>query len=145
MQKKNNTSTSTCPCSLNPHLSHGIRGERKISRRQKRMKNYLVCKKNNNTSTSTCPCSLNPHLSHGIGDSFSLKTYAAISNAHLSRVCKRGKLSGSCLSTINGFGSTQLPIFLCHIGVPTFSWQNKVMKVCPKYLLTSFQNWSSQH
>ena len=54
-----------------------------------------------------------------------LKTYAAISNAHLSRVCKRGKLSGSCLSTLNGFGSTQLPIFLCHIGVPTFSSQNK--------------------
>ena len=53
-----------------------------------------------------------------------LKTYAAISNAHLSRVCKRGKLSGSCLSTINGFGSTHLPILLCHIGVPTFSSQN---------------------
>ena len=49
-----------------------------------------------------------------------LKTYAAISNAHLSRVCKRGKLSGSCLSTLNGFGSTQLPIFLCHIGVQRF-------------------------
>ena len=55
---------------------------------------------------------------------FALKTYAAISNAHLFRVCKRGKLSGSCLSTLNGFGSTQLPIFLCHIGVPTFSSQN---------------------
>ena len=54
----------------------------------------------------------------------SLKTYAAISNAHLSRVRKRGKLSGSCLSTLNRFGSTQLPIFLCHIGVPTFSSQN---------------------
>ena len=53
-----------------------------------------------------------------------LKTYAAISNAHLFRVCKRGKLSGSCLSTLNGFGSIQLPIFLCHIGVPTFSSQN---------------------
>ena len=53
-----------------------------------------------------------------------LKTYAAISNAHLTRVCKRGKLSGSCLSILNGFGSTQLPIFLCHIGVPTFSSQN---------------------
>ena len=56
--------------------------------------------------------------------SFLLKTYAAISNAHLFRVCKRGKLSGSCLSTLNGFGSIQLPIFLCHIGVPTFSSQN---------------------
>ena len=55
---------------------------------------------------------------------FTLKTYAAISNAHLFRVCKRGKLSGSCLSTLNGFGSIQLPIFLCHIGVPTFSSQN---------------------
>ena len=54
----------------------------------------------------------------------SLKTYAAISNAHLSRVCKREKLSGSCLSTLNGSGSTQLPILLCHIGVPTFSSQN---------------------
>ena len=53
-----------------------------------------------------------------------LKTYAAISNAHLFRVCKRGKMSGSCLSTLNGFGSTQLPIFLCHIGVPTFCSQN---------------------
>ena len=53
-----------------------------------------------------------------------LKTDAAIFNAHLSRVCKRGKLSGSCISTLNGFGSTQLPIFLCHIGVPTFSSQN---------------------
>ena len=53
-----------------------------------------------------------------------LKTYAAISNAHLFRVCKQGKLSGSCLSTLNGFGSIQLPIFLCHIGVPTFSSQN---------------------
>ena len=57
-----------------------------------------------------------------------LKTYAAISNAHLSRVCKRGKLSGSCLSTLNGFGSTLLPIFLCHIGVPTFSSQNNKLK-----------------
>ena len=54
----------------------------------------------------------------------SLKTYAAISNAHLFRVCKRGKMSGSCLSTLNGFGSTQLPKFLCHIGVPTFCSQN---------------------
>ena len=57
-----------------------------------------------------------------------LKTYAVISNAHLSRVCKRGKLSGSCLSTLNGFGSTQLPIFLCHIRVPTFSSQNNKLK-----------------
>ena len=36
-----------------------------------------------------------------------LKTYAAISNAHLSRVWKRVKLSGSCLATFNGFVSTQ--------------------------------------
>ena len=57
-----------------------------------------------------------------------LKTYAAISNAHLSHVCKRGKLSGSCLSTLNGSGSTQLPVFLCHIGVPTFSSQNNELK-----------------
>ena len=53
-----------------------------------------------------------------------LKTYAAISNAHLSPVCKRGKLSGSCLSSLNGFGLSQLPIFSCHNGVPTFSSQN---------------------
>ena len=42
-----------------------------------------------------------------------LKTYAAISNAHLSRVWKRVKLSGSCRSTINGLGSTQLSDILC--------------------------------
>ena len=66
--------------------------------------------------------------------------YEDISNAHLSRVWKRIQLSGSCLSTINGFGSTQFYVistFLCHIGVPTFSWQNKVIKVCQIYLLTS--------
>ena len=39
-------------------------------------------------------------------NSFILKTYAAISNAHLSHVWKRVKLSGSCISTISGFGST---------------------------------------
>ena len=48
------------------------------------------------------PLSRSTYLKHN------LKTDAAISNAHLSRVCKRGKLSGFCLSTINGFGSTQL-------------------------------------
>ena len=37
-----------------------------------------------------------------------LKTYAAISNAHLSLAWKPIKLSGSCLSTINRFGLTQL-------------------------------------
>ena len=68
---------------------------------------------------STC---MHEHLMKVTG--MCLKTYAAISNANLSRVCKRGKLSWSCLSTLNGFGSTQLPIFLCHIGVPTFSSQN---------------------
>ena len=28
---------------------------------------------------------------------------------------------------------------LCHIDVPSFSWQNKVIKVCPKYLLSFYQ------
>ena len=27
----------------------------------------------------------------------------------------------------------------------TFSWQNQVIKVCPKYLLSFYQNWSSQY
>ena len=40
------------------------------------------------------------HVSPSVHQQFTLKTYAAISNAHLSRVCKRGKLSGSCLSTL---------------------------------------------
>ena len=35
-------------------------------------------------------------------------TYAAISHAHLFRVWKQIKLSGSCLSTFHGFGSTKL-------------------------------------
>ena len=73
-----------------------------VSKMKKIVTKYVVCYSNNKC----------------------LKTNAAIPNAHLSRVCKRGKLSGSCLSTLNGFGSTQLPIFLCHIGVPTFSSQN---------------------
>ena len=37
-----------------------------------------------------------------------LKTYAAYLNAHHSCVRKYVKLAGSCLSTIIGFGSTQL-------------------------------------
>ena len=79
----------------------------------------------NSEINSEClpPLSFN-HLRIWINMINTLKTYAAISNAHLSRVCKRGELSGCCLSTLNGFGSTQLPIFLCHIGVPTFSSQN---------------------
>ena len=32
-----------------------------------------------------------------------------------------------------------------YIGVPTFFWHNKVIKVCPKYLLIFYQNWSSQY
>ena len=35
-----------------------------------------------------------------------LKTFAAISHAHLFRVWKQVKLSGSCLSTFHRFGST---------------------------------------
>ena len=35
-----------------------------------------------------------------------LKTYAAISNAHLSRIWKKVMMSGSCFSTIYGFRST---------------------------------------
>ena len=37
-----------------------------------------------------------------------LKKYAANFHVHHSRVRKQVKLSGSCLSTIYGFGSTQL-------------------------------------
>ena len=37
---------------------------------------------------------------------FYLKTYAAISHAHLFHFWKQVKLSGSCLSTFHGFGST---------------------------------------
>ena len=69
--------------------------------------------------------------------SFILKTYAAISNAHLSRVWKRVKLSGSRFRPLTDSDQHSFLIFLCHIGVPTFSWQIKVIKVCPKYLLTS--------
>ena len=52
---------------------------------------------------------------------FGLKTYAAISNAHLSRVWKRVKLSGSCLSTITDSDQHSFPILLYNIGVSTFS------------------------
>ena len=48
------------------------------------------------------------NLDRAMVDSFLLKAYAAISNAHLSRVWKRVKLSESCLSTIYGFGSTEI-------------------------------------
>ena len=49
-----------------------------------------------------------------------LKTYAAISNASLN--------GESCLGPVfrplTDSDQQQLPIFLCHIGVPTFSSQN---------------------
>ena len=57
-----------------------------------------------------------------------LKTYAAISHAHLSRVWKQEKLSGSCLLTFYGFWSTQLSDIFMPFRCPTFSWQNKVIK-----------------
>ena len=67
----------------------------------------------------------NPYFEQMVGQIYptelQLKTNAAISSARISRVWKRVMMSGSCLSTINGFGSTHFPIFLCHIGVPTFS------------------------
>ena len=54
----------------------------------------------------------NPYFEQMVGQIYptelQLKTNAAISSARLSPVWKRVMLSGSCLSTINGFGSTQL-------------------------------------
>ena len=69
-----------------------------------------------------------------------LKTYVAFSHVHLSLVWKQVKLSGSCLSTFYGFGSTQLSDILISYRVLTFSWQNKVIKECPKYLFAFYQN-----
>ena len=34
---------------------------------------------------------------------------------------------------------------ICQMDVSTFSWQTNVTKMCPKYLLTLRQNWSSQY
>ena len=72
-----------------------------------------------------------------------LKTYAAISHAHLFSVWKQLKLPVFRPFTDSDQHSFQ--IFLCHIGVPTFSLQNKVTKVCPKYLLTFYQNLYSPY
>ena len=62
------------------------------------------------------------------------------------RVWKQVKLSGSSLSTFHGFGSTQLSIILmpypCSDILLT---KKKVIKVCPKYLLTFYQNLYSQY
>ena len=69
-----------------------------------------------------------------------LKTYAAISNAHLSRFWKR---LGPVFRPLTDSDQHSFPTFLCHIGVPTFSWQNKVIKVCQIYLLTS--NRTNRH
>ena len=68
------------------------------------------------------------------------------SYAHHSWVEKQEKLSGSHLSghlpvRIN----TNFQILLCQMDVSTFSWQTNVTKMCPKYLLTLHQNWSSQY
>ena len=49
--------------------------------------------------------------------------------------------SSGFFEEVNGFGSTQLPIFLCHIGVRSDIFFTKyLIKVCSKYPLTSFQN-----
>ena len=47
---------------------------------------------------------------------------------------------GPVFWTLKDSDQHSFQIFLCHIGVPTFSWQNKVIKVCPKYLLTFYYN-----
>ena len=41
--------------------------------------------------------------------------------------------------------NTAFRYFLWKFDVPTFSWQNKVIKVCLKYLLTFYQIWSSKY
>ena len=68
---------------------------------------------------------------------FSMRTFPASENWE--------SCLGPVFRTLTDSDQDSFSIFLYHIGDPTFSWQNKVIKVCPKYLLTSFQNWSAQH
>ena len=92
-----------------------------------------------------CQCTLLCLRSTDLSKAFSLKTYAAISHSHLFRVWKQVKLSGSCLSTFHGFGSTQLSDILIQYPCSDIYRQNKVIKVCPKYLLTFYQNLYFQY
>ena len=66
----------------------------------------------------------------------SLKTYAAKFYAHRSRVRKQVKLSGSCLSTIYGFGSTQLSETL-------MSYRSNCHG--PKFLLSFYQSSKTKY
>ena len=69
-----------------------------------------------------------------------LKTYTANLYAHHSRVRKQVKLSGSCFSTIYGVGSTQLSETLMSFLCSDIFLTKKEIKVCPKSLLSFYQN-----
>ena len=64
-----------------------------------------------------------------------LRAISGIVHAHHSCGGKRGKLSGSHLSTIFKFASIQVSDTLTSADISAFSGQNKVTKMCPKYLL----------
>ena len=58
---------------------------------------------------------------------------------------KQVKLTGPVIRPFTNSDQHSFQKLLCHIDVPSFSWQNKEIKECPKYLLSFYQNWSSQY
>ena len=74
-----------------------------------------------------------------------LKTYAVNYHAYISCVGKQEKIGlGPVFQPFMNSDQYRFQILLFHIDFPTLSWQNKVSKMCPKYL-TFRQAWSSQH
>ena len=74
-----------------------------------------------------------------------LKTISGNSHAHL---CQETEKVVWVLSFWPFTNSDQysFQILLCQMDISSFSWQKKVTKMCPKYLLTPHQNlWSSQN
>ena len=74
----------------------------------------------------------------------SLRVILVNSRAHHSCVEKQEKLSGST-QPFTSSDQYSFQILLCQMDISTFSWQTKVAKSCPKYLLTLHQNWSFQY
>ena len=69
---------------------------------------------------------------------YCLRAISGIVHAHHSCGGKRGKLHGSRLSTIFKFASIRFQIRLRLVDISALSGQNKVTKICPKYLLTRY-------
>ena len=74
-----------------------------------------------------------------------LRAISGIVHAHHSCGGKREKLSRPVFRPFSNSHQYGFQIRLRLVDISAFSGQNKVIEMCPKYLLTRYYKWSSQY